>query len=137
MPGVQISSRTVGVAQIITGSAAVLAMLYFLRLILIPFIIAFVLAVLVNALVQFIHNRWANAPGWAVSALAGLVVIVVASSGIFAMAQGAAQIVSEGPVLVVRLDAIAQDVGRALHVARPLHLSTVIGSCRSLPSWSA
>jgi predicted PurR-regulated permease PerM len=128
MAGFQVSSRTVGVVQIITGSAAALAMLYFLRVILIPFIIAFVLAVLVNALVQFIHNRWANAPGWAVSALAGLVVIVVASSGIFAMAQGAAQIVSEGPALLARLDVIAQDIGRGLHIARPLHLSTVIGS---------
>lgn len=122
------SSRTVGVAQIITGSAAALAMLHFLRLILIPFIIAFVLAVLVNALVRFIHNRWAGAPSWAVSALAGLIVIVLASGGIFAMGQGAAQIVGEGPALVARLDQIVQDIGRAFHVTRPLHLSNVIGS---------
>lgn len=122
------SSRTIGVAQIITGGAAAVALLYFLRVMLIPFIIAFVLAVLVHALVRFIHNRWAGAPDWAVLVLAGLVVIVIASGGIFAMAQGAAQIVSQGPALVARLDQLVQDVGHSLHVAGPVHLSNVIGS---------
>jgi AI-2 transport protein TqsA len=122
------NSRSVGIAQIMTGTGAVLAMLYFLRAILIPFIIAFVLAVLVNALVRFIHNRWAGAPSWAVSGLAGLIVIVLASGGIFATAQGAAQIVGQGPALLARLDQIVLDVGRSLHVGRPVHLSNVIGS---------
>jgi predicted PurR-regulated permease PerM len=122
------NSRTVGIAQIVTGSAATLALLYFLRMILIPFIIAFVLAVLVSALVRFIHNRWAGAPSWAVSALAGLIVIVLASAGIFAMAQGAAQIVGEGPALLARLDQLVQDVGQSLHVMRPVHLSNVVGA---------
>ncbi|MEO6225778.1 MAG: AI-2E family transporter [Sphingomicrobium sp.] len=126
------SSRTVGVAQIFTGTAAVLAMLYFLRPILIPFVIAFVLAVLVNALVRFIHNRWAGAPSWAVAVLAGLVVIVLAAGGIFAMAQGAVQIVGGGPALLVRLDDILQNIGRSLHIREPVHLSTVVGSV-SLP----
>jgi hypothetical protein len=44
----------------------------FLASIIVPFVIAFVLAVLVNALVRFIQNRWGAAPGWAVSLLAGL-----------------------------------------------------------------
>jgi AI-2 transport protein TqsA len=122
------NSRTVGIAQIVTGSAAALALLYYLRMILIPFIIAFVLAVLVSALVRFIHSRWAGAPSWAVSALAGLIVIILASGGIFAMAQGAAQIFGQGPALLARLDQIVVDVGRSLHVGRPVHLGTVIGS---------
>src|SRR5438067_9292933 len=89
------TTRTLGAAQIITAVAAAIALLHFLASILIPFVIAFVLAVLVNALVQFIHNRWEAAPSWAVSLLAGLVVILLASGGIFVMAQGAAQMVSQ------------------------------------------
>jgi predicted PurR-regulated permease PerM len=44
-------TRTFGAAQIITGVATTTALLHFLASILIPFVIAFVLAVLVNALV--------------------------------------------------------------------------------------
>src|SRR5947209_9989775 len=121
------SSRTTATAQIVTGIAAAVALLHFLASILIPFVIAFVLAVLVNALVRFIQNLWAAAPAWAVSLLAGLVVIAAASGGIFVMTQGAAQIVAQGPALVTRVDAIAVDLGRSLHLREPLHLSVVVG----------
>jgi AI-2 transport protein TqsA len=123
MPG----SRTIAAAQIVTGIAAAVALLHFLAPILIPFVIAFVLAVLVNALVRFIKARWSAAPSWAVSLLAGLVVIVLASGGIFVMAQGAAQMVSQGPALIDRLDEIAVGFGRSVHLKEPLHLSAVVG----------
>ena len=123
MPG----SRTVAAAQVITGVAAAVALLHFLASILIPFVIAFVLAVLVNALVRFIQSRWRAAPSWAVSLLAGLVVVILASGGIFVMAQGAAQMVSQGPALIARLDDIAVAVGQSLHLREPLHLSAVVG----------
>lgn len=119
--------RTIGTAQIITGVAAAIALLHFLASILIPFVIAFVLAVLVNALVRFIKNRWAAAPSWAVSILAGLVVIVAASGGIFVMAQGAAQMVSQGPALLSRLDQIAVGFGQSLNLREPLHLQSMVG----------
>ena len=121
------SSRTIALAQILTGVAAAVALLHFLASILIPFVVAFVLAVLVNALVRFIHNRWAGAPDWAVSLLAGLVIIVLASGGIFVMAQGAAQMVAQGPALIARLDEIAVGLGQSLHLKEPLHLSAVVG----------
>jgi predicted PurR-regulated permease PerM len=121
------SSRTIATAQIITGVAAAVALLHFLASILIPFVIAFVLAVLVNALVRFIQNRWSAAPSWAVSLLAGLVVIVLASGSIFVIAQGMAQIVSQGPALIARLDQIAVGFGHSLHLKEPLHLSAVVG----------
>src|SRR5438874_6936958 len=121
------TTRTFGAAQIVTGVAAAIALLYFLASILIPFVIAFVLAVLVNALVRFIQNRWAAAPSWAVSLLAGIMVIAMASAGIFVMAQGAAQIVSQGPALVARLDEIAVGIGQSLHLNEPLHLSAMVG----------
>jgi predicted PurR-regulated permease PerM len=122
-----VSTRSVNTAQIVTGVAAAVALLHFLASILIPFVIAFVLAVLVNALVRFIKNRWEAAPSWAVSLLAGLVVIVLASVGIFVMAQGAVQMVAEGPALLARLDEITVDLGQALHLKEPLHLTAVVG----------
>ena len=120
-------SRTTATAQILTGTVAAVALLHFLASIIIPFVIAFILAVLVNALVRFIQNRWAAAPGWAVSLLAGLVVIVTASTGIFIMAQGGAQIVSEGPALLARLDEIAMRIGQSLHLHEPLHVTSIVG----------
>lgn len=116
------------ISQILVGTTAALALLYFLRSIIIPFVVAFVLVVLVSALVRFIQNRWANAPFWAVSIIAGLVVIVSASAGIFIMAQGAARMVAEGPALVARLDEILLDFGRSMHVSQPLKVSTLIGN---------
>jgi predicted PurR-regulated permease PerM len=91
-------------------------------------VVAFVLAVLVNALVRFIQSRWAAAPAWAVSLLAGFVVIATASLGIFVMAQGAARMVARGPALITRLDQIALELGRWLQLREPLHVSSIVGS---------
>jgi predicted PurR-regulated permease PerM len=84
--------------------------------------------VLVSALVRFIQNRWARAPFWAVSSLAGLVVILAASAGLFILAQGAAQMVSQGPLLVARLDQIMVNAGTSFHLTQPLHVATVVGN---------
>lgn len=121
------TSRTTATAQIVTGIAAAVALLHFLASIIIPFVIAFVLAVLVNALVRFIQTRWPAAPAWAVSLLAGVVVILTASIGIFIMAQGVARMVSQGPALVARLDDIVSAVGRSVHLHEPLRLSSITG----------
>jgi AI-2 transport protein TqsA len=120
-------SHTIATAQIVTGIAAAIALLHFLASIIIPFVIAFVLAVLVNALVGFIQNRWAGAPAWAVSLIAGLVVMATASAGLFVMAQGTAQIVSEGPALLARMDGISVEIGRSLHLREPLHMASIVG----------
>ena len=106
------STRTVNTAQIVAGSAAGLALLYFLRTILIPLVIAFVLAVLVDALVRLIQRFWPRAPHWTVSILTGLIVISLAAGGIFVMAQGAVQMVGEGPALIARLEQIVHSTGR-------------------------
>ena len=121
------TTRATSIAQILTATAAALAMLYFLRAILIPFVIAFVLAVLVSALVSFIRARWPRAPGWAVSLLAGLVVILAASAGILALAEGATQLVAQGSELAARLDQILLDIGRTLRLEEPLRLATLLG----------
>jgi predicted PurR-regulated permease PerM len=115
-------------SQILVGTAAALGLLYFLRSILIPFVVAFVLTVLVGALVRFIRKRWARAPFWAVSIIAGLVVIVSASAGLFTIAQGAANIVDQGPALVARLDQILVDLSFSMHLREPLRVSSLIGN---------
>ena len=120
--------RPGGIGLVLTGTAASLALLYFLRGILVPFVIAFVFAVLVNALVRFIRSRRPNAPDWAVAGTAALVVMLLAVGGIFVMAQGMVQIVAQGPQLAERLDQIVQDAGRAFHLREEVHLSTIIGS---------
>ena len=112
----------------LTGTAAALALLYFLRGILIPFVIAFVFAVLVSALVRFIRARQPKAPGWAITATAALVLIFLAGGGIFVMGQGMVQIVAQGPALAERLDQIVHDLGRSLRLKEELRLGMVIGS---------
>ena len=59
---IRMSARWSGIAQAVIATAAGIALLYFLRDILVPFILALVLAVLVNALVRFIGNRSPWAP---------------------------------------------------------------------------
>jgi len=125
--GGSLAARQTSVAQILTGTAAALAILYFFRAVLVPFVVAFVLAVLVSALVRWIRARSPRAPGWAVSLLAGLVVIGTASGGIFVMAQGMVQMVAQGPALVRRIDQLVLDAGRSLHLDEPLHLSNLLG----------
>ena len=131
------SPRSIVVAQIVTGVAAAIALLHFLASILIPFVIAFVLAVLVNALVRFIKKRWPAAPSWAVSLIAGLVIILLASISIFAIAQGAAQMVVQGPALLSRLDGIAVSIGQSLHLREPLHLNAVVGQVSVAKVWAS
>jgi predicted PurR-regulated permease PerM len=43
------------------------------------------------------------------------------------MAQGAAQMVSQGPALLVRLDEIAVQIGNSLHLHEPLHITAIVG----------
>ena len=122
------AARPISVAQSITGTAAALAMLWFFRPVLVPFVVAFVLAVLVSGLVRFIRSRSPRAPGWAVSLLAGLVVIIAASAAIFVMAQGMVRMVSQGPALVLRIDELLRGAGQAFHLKEPLHLTNLVGN---------
>jgi AI-2 transport protein TqsA len=112
---------------VFTASAAIIALLYFLRNILIPLVIAFVLAVLVEALVAAIGRRWPAAPRWLVSWLAGIVVILTAAGGIFVLARGTVQTVAQAPALTDRLDAILSSARASLHITQPLDLKTLVG----------
>ena len=120
-------TRLVTTAQVLVGVAAAIALLFYLRDILIPFVIAFVLVVLVEALVAWIKRLWPAAPAWLVSWIAGLVVIVTAAASIFALARGGVQMVQQGPALIARIEQVVQSIGRALHLKQTLHLAALIG----------
>jgi predicted PurR-regulated permease PerM len=111
----------------VTGTAAGIALLFFLRGILVPLVLAFVLAVLVEALVRFI-GKWApRIPHWAVLLLSALVVITSASAAAFVIVRGIASMIHQAPQLIDRIEDLVQQAGRALHLKKPLHLATLTG----------
>jgi predicted PurR-regulated permease PerM len=104
-----------------------MAILYFLRGVLIPLVLAFVLAILVNAVVRMIAVRAPRAPRWAVGSLAALVVIGSVAASIYILAQGTAQLVAQGPGLIKSIDETVQLAGRALHLKQPINLAVLTG----------
>ncbi len=121
------SERSSGIAQAVIATAAGIALLYFLRDILVPFILAMVLAVLVNALVRFIGEQSPWAPRWSAVVTAGLLVLLTAVVTALIFVEGAAQIVKQAPQLVDRLDSIVEQIGQAMRLKKPLHLVTLTG----------
>lgn len=121
-------SSPVVIAQVTTGTAAAFALLYFLRAILIPVVVAFVLAILVDALVRSIVRRWPLAPGWAVVASAGAIIGISTFGAFFVIAQGGVEIIEQGPALMARLEQIVTETGRSLGLNQPLHLRNLTGS---------
>ena len=121
------TTRSGGIAQAVTATAAGVALLYFLRDILIPLILALFLAVLVNALIRFIGTRLRDAPRWAVLVLAAWVVMIGAVAATLVFVQGAAQMVRQAPELIARIEDILQQVGRAIGLSKPLNLATLTG----------
>lgn len=120
-------SASAGMAQTVTATAAGMALLYFLRSILIPVVIAFVLAILVDALVRAINRRWPRTPTWGVAALAAVIIGGSAFGSIYAVAQGGVEIAQQGPALVARLEQLVAETGRSLGLEQPLRLSTLVG----------
>ena len=114
-------------ALVFTGSAAALGLLYFLRDVLIPLAIAFVLFVVVEGLVAAIKRRWPAAPAWLVSWMAGIIVLAAAAGGIFVLGEGTVQMVGEAPAVVDRLNAMIRSMGEALRLPTPLDLSSLAG----------
>lgn len=62
-----VNNQRVRATSVIVATAAALALLYFLRGIIVPLIVALVLLVLVQALVRAISNQWRIMPDWLVS----------------------------------------------------------------------
>lgn len=126
------SRRQISIASAIVGTAAALALLYFLRGILIPLVIATVLLVLVQALVRAIGHRWRWMPDLLVSIIAAVVIIATSAVAIYVLVQGVTQLVQQGPALLVRIEGLLQQASQRLGLEQPLHISTLIGQV-SLP----
>ena len=90
-------------------------------------VLAFVLAILVNAVVRMIADRVPRAPRWAVGMLAALVVIGSVAAGIYTIAQGAARMVAQGPEMIARIDRLVQLAGQALHLRKAINLAALTG----------
>lgn len=121
------TTRASDVALVVAGTAAGVALLYFLRPILLPLILALVLVVLVSAVERFIRHRSANAPRWAPPLVAGLLVLLGAVVASMVIAQGAAQIIQQAPALIERIDSILQELSRGAGIDRRVSLGTLVG----------
>lgn len=121
------TTRSSEIAQAVTATAAAIAMIFYLRGVLIPLVLAVVLAVLVQALVRFIGDRW-GAPRWLALLVAGLVVISCATGAILIITQGAAQMVHQAPELMARIEQVLGQASRDLGFRKPLHLATFTGN---------
>lgn len=120
------TTRSSEIAQAVIATAAAIAMLFYLRGVLIPLVLAVVLAVLVQALVRFIGDRW-GAPHWLAVLVAGLVVISCATAAILIITQGAAQMVHLAPALIARIEQMLEQASRDLGLRQPLQLATLTG----------
>ena len=121
------SARSSNAPSVIVAVAAGIALLYFFRDVLIPFVLALVVVVLVNALVRFVGNRAPGAPLWTVVSLAGLIVLSGAVAVAFILFEGAANLVRQAPDLVARIEHLVAQGGRAFGLGQSLHLATLIG----------
>ncbi len=121
------TTRARDVAQAITATAAGIALLYFLRPILLPFVLALVLAVLVNAVERFLRSRSPKSPRWAASVVAALLVLLGAVVASMVIAQGAAQIVRQAPALLERIQDIVRQVAHGMSIHRNISLETLTG----------
>lgn len=121
------SRRQINFASSIVGTLAGLALLYFLRGILIPLVIALVLVVLVQALVRTIGSRWRWMPDALVSALAAVAIIATSAVVLYVLVQGVAQFAQQGPAVVARVESLLAQASRALGMDRALRISSIIG----------
>jgi predicted PurR-regulated permease PerM len=116
----------------LVATVAALWLLYWLRDIITPLVVAAVLVVLVQALIRAIDNRWPWMPTWLVIAAAAAVIIVALGAALTLLVQGVSQLVSQAPALYARIGAILLEVSAALGLEQPLRLSTLLGNV-SLP----
>lgn len=119
----------------ITGVAAAMALLYVFRALLWPLAMAFVLSILINALVRVIVRAWPSAGRFTVMVLASAVVGALLMGGVVVVGSGAAELASRLPQLAVRLSALFEQGGRLVKLDG-MSL-TSLASSLDLPSFLA
>jgi predicted PurR-regulated permease PerM len=130
-----VATRSSSFAETVTATVAALAFLYFFRGVLIPLVLALFLAVLVHSLAAFVGSRSPKAPHWTIMGLVAVIVIAGAAAVFFILGQGAANLAHEAPRLLERIEQMVVQLGRALGLAKPLHLATLVGEV-SVPKFA-
>jgi len=113
------------VAQTTTGVAAGLAILYFLRPILVPFFLAVLLRILIAGIVSLVVRVLPRAPRWLILVATVGIVGFSAYSIFIVILQGMSDLVKQAPALPAQLDNLIRSV--SVGFGRRFDLATVLG----------
>jgi len=113
------------VAQTATGVAACLAILYFLRPVLVPFFLAVLLRILIGGIVSLVMRMLPRAPRWLVLVATVVIVGFSAYSILIVILQGTSDLIKQGPALPAELDSLIRSV--SVGFGRKFDLATVLG----------
>jgi predicted PurR-regulated permease PerM len=113
-------------AMSVTGTAAAIALLYVFRAILWPFVLAFVLAIMIDALVRTIRRLRPGARELTVRLLAGGVVGVLVVISTLVLIRGVSELAVDTPRLVSRLDVELVHASRMVGAPAPLTLERLV-----------
>ncbi len=115
-------------AQIVTASAATVALLYFFRDVLAPFFLAAVIVVVIHAIADAIVRLAPGAPRWIVVVLIGIVLgaLIVASFDV--VRHGLAQLLPEMQTMALRLQQLLRDAASTVGLAEAPSLKVLLGN---------
>jgi AI-2 transport protein TqsA len=104
---------------ILVGVAVSLALLYFLRSILVPFFVALFLVTLIDGLVRALAHRWSAGPRWALITGAGAIIIVLLAVCAVTLGYGATRLAAYAPDIVSRVDTLIGALSQSAGLAQP------------------
>lgn len=114
--------------QLLVGICAAIALLFFLRDILMPFFVALVLIALIDGLVRALARTWPSGPRWALIVLTGVIIVALLIGCVTALVFGCAKLVDVGPAVVERLDMLLNDAYRAVGAGQPPRLAELVSA---------
>lgn len=106
-------------SRILIGVAVSLALVYFLRSILVPFFVALFLVALIDGLVRALAHRWSAGPRWALIVGAGAIIVVLLAGCAVTLGYGASRLVASAPDIVSRIDTLIGGLSQSVGLARP------------------
>jgi AI-2 transport protein TqsA len=115
-------------AQIVTACVAALAALYFLRGVFAPFFLAIVIAIVVDAIADFIHRALPKVPTWTVLVLFGGMAAGLVIFGFGVVLHAAAGLVPQADTIISRLQDLLRAAAAALGVTRVPDIKTLFAT---------
>jgi predicted PurR-regulated permease PerM len=104
---------------ILVGVAVSLALVYFLRSILVPFSVALFLVTLIDGLVHALAHRWSAGPRWVLITGAGAIIIVLLAVCAITLGYGATRLAAYAPDIVSRVDTLIGALSQSAGLAQP------------------